>query len=169
MEEEEADEALVQGILPLGPRLTVLFLDLSALVLSLPALAFAVACLTAVRHAAHRPADILQALAESCQPLGILSCLLAMILGACWLAILIRARHAIDPSSARWPQPPQLSIAYPMLMVAEAHAGLSLLAWIVVKVIGFWPTTWIWPAFWLMVLIGCEFTIRRMGKKGLPL
>ena len=170
MEDPAADESQKANDdhLPLGVRLTARFLDILSVLLGLLAFGGMVICIQSLGNVAHEPEEVWFAIGKSLLALAGLLAVVSMMTSATWLAMIIRARHALDPDRARWPEHPKFSMLHPLLLTAQAYAAVALLVWIFVKLVRHWETSWTWMGFWLVITLAGEFSMRSMGRKGLP-
>lgn len=167
MEKEARDESQPGGgDISLGVRFTARFLDITAIVMCIPGFGALCFCVQSMKNAVHKSPDVWLAITSSLLFLAGLLAFVGMISGANWLAMVVRAQHAVD--RARWPEHPKLFILHPMLLASQAHAAGAVVVWLFVKLIGRWETSWTWLGFWVSFTIAGEVVMRRMGWKGLP-
>lgn len=162
-EPEELQEAS-GGQVPLGVRLTEWFLKFLVVVLTIPTAGAGVVCLFAVAAAAaHESWDELRSLAWSAASLGAFCGMLAVLLGANWLAMLIRAPHE-DPARALWPLHPLRAIAMPLLLAAQAYAAWAAVVWLVVMIGLPEMGSWVWILFWAALGIASHVLARMIDR-----
>jgi hypothetical protein len=163
---EESQQAL-GGRIPLGARLSLVFLNAIVIILVPPTALAALVCLVAlVKVAAIGPAPgaVPAAIVTSLFMLAGFCGLLGILLGACWLALIVRAPHG-DPARARWPDHPGRVVARPLLVVGQAYSILAIAAWITILIAaGGAASSWPWLCFWVPFGIGCRLLSRRIDR-----
>ena len=165
MELETRDEGEIRRM-PVGIRLTILFLRIMLVCMMILLVGGLLTCLGSLWWAAKSGEDFLGALKRSVGSLGGFVALFATARGTEWMWHFLRARHSPQEGPlGGMPRHPAIVIGHPSLHIIFAYSILSLGVWVILKIGQFVPMTWAWPVFWWVVAVGAHYGIKVLKQR----
>lgn len=141
--------------MPLGIRVTTLFLRVMVVALIFPLVALTPSCLISLAIVFAGHADALNTILLAAFSVGFFMVLLATAMGGEWMIQFLRARHSPPDALPRNVMPPHpvRRIGMPLIALLNVYAVLAVLSWLIATLGGFGPANWAWLVFWLVVAL----------------
>lgn len=149
--------------MPLGARVAKAFLDLMVVILILPMIYLAPACLMSLSFLVQDQGRSYQATLASASVYLIFEAFLGMSLAAFWMICLLRSRYPGSYPGQMAPSPPLLVIVKPIALTTVLQAILAILMWLGARAFGHEPA-WVWVCFWLPTGVAAWFMNRWLNR-----
>ena len=153
--------------LPLGVRVTVVFLRVFCIAMFLPLLIAALAAMAGLVSRSFA-ADLMSgAFLLSAAPLGIFLALMMMALGSDWLARYLKTTSPGFVWSTRFQRPvhPARQIFMPPLGCLMGYAVIAVLVWLPSTFQTSPAETWAWPVTWCAIGFGAMYLFLLLDEK----
>jgi len=154
--------------MPIGVRMTVVFLRVMLIALIVPVMSGALSSLIHLGIIFGRHASPLNSLLLAGLNFGVFLAFLATAIACEWMVRFLRARHSPPDLLPRpiMPAHPAIQIGLPLLRGLGIYSILALLAWLVAVIGGFAPINWAWLVSWLIAGCGSFILCQTLKKRG---
>jgi hypothetical protein len=149
--------------MPVGIRVTTLFLRVMVVALIFPLVAIVPSCLFSLGMV-FVAAGVVNPVLFAALNLGFFLILLATAIGGEWMIQFLRARHSPPNSILRHVMPPHpaLKIGMPLITLLNVYAIMAIISWLVAVIGNLAPTNWVWLVFWLVTAVASYLSIQRL-------